>query len=191
MLGDRADHVEARRLRARRRGRRIGPPIVGDVEADALHALRGVEIARPLPRRDREMDLVVLGRDAHHFRAAPGDRTHIGVDEAVLGERQRLGRVDLGHAPGHLEIENARRFLQALGMLGRLEDRAAIGALAFENRAAVMQGVGEDMNLGVAPGRQLAVEPNPSVSIVECLARHGVLLGLRRGGFDFVRARIK
>jgi hypothetical protein len=54
-----------------------------------------------------------------------------------------------------------------------------------------MQGVGEDVNLGVAPGRKLAVEPNPSISIVECRSRHGVLLELRRGGFDFVRARIK
>ena len=109
MFGDRADHVEARGLRARRRGRRVGPTILGDVETDALHALRGIEIARPLPGRDREMDLVVLGRNAHHFRAAPGDRPQIGVDETVLGEREGLGRVDLRRAPGNLEIENARR----------------------------------------------------------------------------------
>ena len=113
------------------------------------------------------MDLVVLGGDAHHLRAAPGERAHIGVGEAVLLQHQRLGGVDLGGRIGHFEIENARGFAQALGMLGRFENGAAIGALALEHRAAVMHRMGQHMDFGVAPGNECAVHPDQAVAIVE------------------------
>ena len=115
---------------------RIGPAIVGEVEPDALQPLRGIEIARPLPGGDGEVDLVVLRRDAHHFGAAPGDRAHIGVLLAVLLQHQALGGVDLGDRIGNFEVEDLRRLLQALGMLGAFEDLAAIGALALEHASS-------------------------------------------------------
>ena len=99
MLGDGADHVEAGRFRERRRGRGIGSPIVGDIEPDALHPLRRVEIARPIPDGDAEMDRVVLRRHAHHLRSAPGDRPHVGVGEIVAPQGLGLGRVDLVDSP--------------------------------------------------------------------------------------------
>jgi hypothetical protein len=126
------------------------------------------------------MDLVVLGRDAHHLRAAPGDRPHIGVDETVLLQRLGLGRVDLGGAVGRLEIEDARRMAQALGMLGRFEDLAAVGALALEDGAGVVKRVGQNMRLGVAPEDELAVAPDPAV----LLGLAGQILILRRRGLN-------
>jgi hypothetical protein len=66
-------------------------------------------------------------------------------------------------------------------MFGRFENRAAIGALAFEDRAAIMHGVGQHVNLRVAPGQQSAVHPDQTVAIVESLTRHGILPGLEFG----------
>ena len=88
------------------------------------------------------MDGVVLGRDAHHLRTAPGDGTQVSVGEAAGLEHEFLGRLDLGDAVGNREIEILRRAEQALGMLVALEDPSAIGALALEHRRAVMQAVG-------------------------------------------------
>src|SRR6185369_4482141 len=65
-------------------------------------------------------------------------------------------------------------------MLGELEDPAIIGALPLEYRGSVMQCVGEDMDLGVAPRDQLAIEPYPAVAVV---VRALLLLGhVRRLG---------
>ena len=61
-------------------------------------------------------------------------------------------------------------------MLGRFEDGAAVSPLAFEHRARVVHGMGQDVHLGVAPSNEFAVEPYPAVPVVESLTRHGVLL---------------
>ena len=160
MLGDGADHVEAGGLGEARRGRGIGTAVFGEVEPDALEPLRRVEIARPFPGRDGEMDFVLLRRDAQLLRAAPGDGAHVGVFLIVAVEHQPLGGVDLGHRIGNFEVEDVGRALQPLGMLGALVDRAAIGALALEHAACVVQPVGQHADLGVRRGHELAVEPD-------------------------------
>ena len=67
---------------------------------------------------------------------------HIGVLLAVLLQHEPLGGVDLGDRVGDFEVEHLRRALQPLGMLGALEDLAAIGALALEHGARIVQAVG-------------------------------------------------
>src|SRR5688572_20572576 len=57
-------------------------------------------------------------------------------------------------------------------MLGELEDLAAIDALALEDGACIMQGMGEHMHLGVAPGDQLAVQPDKALALVVGLGCH-------------------
>ncbi len=176
MLGDGADHVEAGGLGERRRGRGIRAPIVGDIEPDALHPLRRIEIARPVPDGDAQVNGVVLRRDAHHLRSPPRDRAHIGVGEIVAPQRLGFGRVDLVDRPGNFKIENAGRVFQPARVLGRLENAAAVGALAFENRARIMQRVGQHVDLGVAPFDHPAVQPDPSVTIVEIRRGHRAFL---------------
>ena len=51
-------------------------------------------------------------------------------------------------------------------MLGELEDLAAIGPLAFEYRAGVVQSVGQDVHLGIAPGDECPIHPDQPVAIV-------------------------
>jgi hypothetical protein len=84
-----------------------------------------------------------------------------------------LGGIDLGHAVGNLEAQDFGRPVQSLAVRGRLEDAAFIGALALEHAGGIVQAVGEDMDLGVAPGHQLAVEPDDAVAIVEGQHAHG------------------
>src|SRR6185437_9684436 len=139
VLGQRADHVEARGLRLGRRGVRRRPRPFGEFHADALEARLGREIGRPLPAGDGEVDLALLRRDAHLLGAAPGDRPDIAVGD--LHRRHRLAgrRLDLGEGEGDLEAEDLRRIEEALRVLAELENRAAIDALALENAARVVE----------------------------------------------------
>ena len=60
-------------------------------------------------------------------------------------------------------------------MRGRAEDHAAVGALALEHAARIMQPVGEHVQRGVAPGHEPAVVPDAAVPLVEGLL-HGFFL---------------
>src|SRR5205814_542010 len=75
--------------------------------------------------------------------------------------------VDLGDRPRNLKIQNPRGILQPLRMLGAPEDGAAIGALALEHAARIMQPMGQHMDVGVAPRHQFAVVPDDAVDFVE------------------------
>ncbi len=52
-------------------------------------------------------------------------------------------------------------------MLVELEDMPAIGALALEHTAAIMESMAEHMNPRVTPGNETTVEPDHSVAIIE------------------------
>ena len=115
-----------------------------------------------------------LGRDAHHLRAAPGDRAHIGIDKALALQGLAAGGVDLGDRVGDFHVEHFGRIEQPLGVLGELEDLAAIGALALEDAGAIMQAMGQDMHLGVLPGDEFAVEPDHAFALIKWNDRHGL-----------------
>ena len=135
------------------------------------------------------MDFVVLRGNAELLRAAPGDRPHIGVALAVFLQHEALGRVDLGDRIGDFEIEHLRRPLQPFRVFGALEDIAAIGALAFEHGARIVQAMGADVKRGVAPRHQLAIVPDDPIEPVIRFIRHGassVNLALVRAEFPSV-----
>src|SRR5437660_561600 len=52
-------------------------------------------------------------------------------------------------------------------MRGALEDPAAIGALALEHAARIMQAMGENVHVGVGPRHQLPVVPDDAIDLVE------------------------
>src|SRR5712691_11494528 len=54
-----------------------------------------------------------------------------------------------------------------------LEDFPAIGTLALEHGAGIMQAVGEHMQGSVAPGRELTVIPDDAVEPVVRFLSHG------------------
>src|SRR5690606_7285216 len=78
------------------------------------------------------------------------------------------------------EIEHPGRRLQALGMFGAPENSAAIGALALEHAACIVQPMAEHMQVGVDPGHELTVVPDDSGAVVEGFAGHSILLRNRQ-----------
>ena len=58
----------------------------------------------------------------------------------------------------------------------RFENAPAIGAFPFENRARIVQRVGQNVHLGVAPVDQMAIHPDPAITIVESFGGHGDFL---------------
>src|SRR6185437_3273373 len=117
--------------------------------------------------RDRHMDLGELRRDAHLLRPAPGDRTDIAVGHARGAHRRVRCFLDLLERPGQGEAEDAGGIDQPLAVFAQLEYAPAIDALALEHRAGVMERMGQNMHLGIAPRHELAVEPYRPVAIVE------------------------
>ena len=117
------------------------------------------------------MDLGELGRDAHLLGAAPGDRPDIAVRmpeaRTVSFDAASICSKVQGISKPRILAELISRWLCSRS----LKMRAAIDPLALENAAGVMQRMGQDMDIGVAPVDQLAVEPDDAVAIVEGLCR--------------------
>ncbi len=51
-------------------------------------------------------------------------------------------------------------------MFGGFEDLAVVAAFAFEDRAGIVQRMGQDMDIGIAPIHQFAIHPDEPVAIV-------------------------
>lgn len=63
-------------------------------------------------------------------------------------------------------------------MLDRFEYFSVIGALTFEDGCAIVEGMGEVMHFGVAPGEHFSVHPYEAVAIVVGYAYHCLFLPL-------------
>ena len=86
-----------------------------------------------------------------------------------------LGRVDLGDRIRDFEIKQLGGLFQPFRMRSRAEDRAAVGSLALEHAARIMQPVGQHVQRRAGPGHQLAVIPDEAVASIERLF-HDVFL---------------
>ena len=128
------------------------------------------EVGAPGPGRDHQVDRVALGADAQLLGADPGERAQVAALELVLAHDGALGVHHLLERERDLHAQDLGRVEQALGVLAQAEDRRAVdrvvGAHAFEGAAAVVQRVGQDVDLGVAPVDELAVHPDLAVAIV-------------------------
>jgi hypothetical protein len=66
-------------------------------------------------------------------------------------------------------------------MVRGFEDMPAVSALPFENCARVMQRMGENMDVGFTPRDDVAIHPDPAITVVKGLAGHGFLSSKRVG----------
>ena len=151
----------------RRRRGRVRTAVFGPADANAFEALLHREVGTPIPGSNGQVDPGGLGRNAHHLAAAPGNRANVAVNEIVGLDDLAAGLVDLFDRVGDLEIQRPCAVEQALGVLGQLVDYAVVGPLTFEYGAGVVQTVAEDMEFGIAPVDEFAVEPDQAVAIVE------------------------
>ena len=176
MLRKRADHVKTGGLGMNRRGFGRWPLPVRHIEGDSLHLRLGIEIAWPFPGGDGDMRTGVLRRNRHHLGAAPAEGPHIAVGNAIGLDNGHLRRVHLVIAERNIEIHDVAGIAEPFGMLAPLEDTAGIDALALEHQACIMQTVAERMGFGIAPGQQLAIQPDGAVAIIERDQSHFFLL---------------
>src|SRR5690606_24800163 len=87
--------------------------------------------------------------------------------KSLLDEELAAGRLDLLHRIGNAEAKQPGRVMQALGVFTQLENLAAIGTLALEYGAGIVQAMGQDMYLRVRPGYEFAIHPYIAVKFVE------------------------
>jgi hypothetical protein len=117
------------------------------------------------------------------LRADPGQRADVAGLQLVLAHDGFRGFVDFLLGKGNLHAQDLGAVEEALGVLFEPEDRRAalgvVGPHAFKGAAAVMQGVAQHMDLGVAPVDHLAVHPDFAVAVCHggCYWGHdGILL---------------
>ena len=167
LLGQSGDHVQAGGLGMNWSGIRRRPPPRRNRQPNTARGERRVEIFSPCPGSDRQMRLGPGWRHPHPLRPAPCDRAHVGILHSACSEHFDAGGVDFLDRPGQLETEQLGAVAQPRAMVAELEDGAVIGALAFENRARVVQRVGQHMDVGVAPRHHLAIKPDEPIAIVK------------------------
>jgi len=123
----------------------------------------------------------VVGTQAHAFGAQERHGAQVGFVQVVFTNRGTLGFVDLILAERHFHVQNVSRAEQAVGMLFQAENRRAVRGVvrthAFKTAEAVMQGVGEDVGLGITPGNHFSVQPDNAIAVSH---RHSVLLLKKR-----------
>jgi hypothetical protein len=161
--------VVADRLGLRHRDVDVVAGVAGGLDADAaLHAFLA-EVGAPGPGRDHGVDGVALGADAELLVTDPEQRADVAALELVLADDVELGLVQLFLAERHLHAQDLGAVEQALGVLVKAEDGrtvdGVVGANALEGAAAVVHGVGQDMDLGIAPIDHLAVHPDFAVAV--------------------------
>ncbi len=97
--------------------------------------------------------------------AHKGERADIALGQLVGREGFNAGFSQLFGAVGQLHAQNLGGVKHALAVILQAEYGgsaigAGIGPNAFKNGAAVVQGVGEHMNLSLIPGNHFSVKPD-------------------------------
>ena len=114
------------------------------------------------------MNSRVLCRDGwHRRRTAEHHRTHIGVLQVLHFRGLVAGSVDLVFRVRNCDAELGRGGKQPFRVLLQLVNAAGIHPLAFEYAGGEVQGMGQDMHFGIAPGHDFAIEPERAVAFVE------------------------
>src|SRR4029078_7519359 len=122
------------------------------------------EGAPPLPRGDDHFDRAVERVEAHRPGAAEDERADVAGLEAVAHDHLMRRRADLLLGERDLHVVERRAAEQPVDVIGVAEDRGAarrlIRAHALEDTGAVVERVGEYVDLGILVGHKLAVHPD-------------------------------
>ena len=115
------------------------------------------------------MNRVALGRNAKLAVANPGQRTQIAALQLVFTHHVFLRLHHLFFRKGYVHAQNLGAVEEPLGVFLQAKDGGAAGrvvsAYALKSATAIVQGVGQHMDLGVAPLDHAAVHPNFAVAV--------------------------
>ncbi|MCY1547716.1 hypothetical protein D9M68_837860 [compost metagenome] len=143
--------------------------VAAGLDADAALQALFTQVGAPGPGRDHQVDGVALGADAQLLVADPGQRADVAALQLVFAHHGFLGFVHFFFGERQFHAQDLGAVEQALGVFFQAEDRRAarrvVGTNAFEGAAAVVQRVGQHMDLGVAPVDHLAVHPDLAVAV--------------------------
>ena len=134
----------------------------------ALHAFFA-QVGAPGPGSDHQVNGVALGAHAQLLVANPGQRAQVAGLQLVLANDGHLRVVDLVLGERDLHAQDLGAVEQALGVLLQAKDRrtvhGVVSAHALKGAAAIVQGVSQYVDLGVAPFHHLAVHPDFAVAV--------------------------
>ncbi len=113
--------------------------------------------------------------EAHRAFADERDRSDVALFEVIAAKGLERGFLDFLATKGHLHEVDPRRIEKPADVIAESKhSRAAIfgsvAADAFEDTEPVVQGVGENVNFGIRPIDEFAVEPDLFASDVRSLA---------------------
>jgi hypothetical protein len=108
-------------------------------------------------------------RHAHLLGAVEAERTQVAALELVDPHDLPLGLHQDFRGVRNVHHVDLGRVEHPLGVLLQPEDCGAnlrlVGAHALEYGQAVVQGMGEDVGVGLSPGHELAVVPDLAVAV--------------------------
>ncbi len=116
------------------------------------------------------MGLEALGAQPHALGTVEGHGPQVAVGKLVLAHDQLVGLIDGFPVEGHGHTHDLGGIEQPVRMLLQAENTGAagirvIGSDTFKNAHAIVQRMGEHMDLGFAPGHQLTIKPNKAVAV--------------------------
>ena len=138
-------------------------------DADAFLQAVFAQVSAPRPGGDDDVHLGTLGRDPHLFRAVIRQWPYVGTFQFVGTHDFPMGFINRVLIVGHFHLEDVCRVEESCRVVLQAEDsRAAtgvVGAHTFKHTHAVMQRMGQNVRIGIAPGDELAIHPDKTVAV--------------------------
>jgi len=163
-LGQAGVDVQAGHLGGRRDHVRVLPLPRRDLRPHAVADALLAEVGAPGPDGDGDVDGARQGVEAHLAVAQVDQRADIAGVDVVDPDGLLGGLDDLLHGERRLDHQHLGRLQEAADVVGQPEDGRSggggVGPDALEDSGAVVERVGEDVDLGVVPVDELAVHPN-------------------------------
>jgi hypothetical protein len=147
-----------------------------DAGADAVGLALLAEVAAPLPGGQRDVDRRVEREQAHRAVAAVDQRADVAGALAVAADELEGRLAQLLRRVRDVHVVQRGGLEQPVDVLLVAEHRGALGlgvvaADALEDPGAVVQPVGEHVDLRVLPRDELAVHPDEVRCVHACLLR--------------------
>src|SRR5690606_29517330 len=138
-------------------------------DADALLQRLVAHVGAPVPGRDGHVHLEVVSPDTHAFRSVEHQRTDVGGFQVVVAYGGAARFVDLFLGERNLHAHDVGGIEQAVSVRLQTKDGSTlvgvVGTDALEHAHAVVQRVGQDMDVGIAPRNHLTIKPDNTITI--------------------------
>ncbi len=135
-----------------------------DLGADAAPLSLLAQVLAPGPGCDGDAHGIGSRIEPHLAVAEEDQRTEVALVEVIAAQRLHAGLLDGLTGVGNLEQVDVRRLVEATDVFAQAEHGGAavlgrVAADALEDAQPVVERVREDVDVGVRPGDEVAIEP--------------------------------